>query len=225
MAASFRLHCGAILLLPLLCPVMPVHAADATAATELPPEQRDFSGWRFGMFLHFNLGTFAGRDWASGYEDPDLFAPDQLDCNQWADVARDAGMRYMVLTVKHTEGIALYDSALTTHDATLFKRFRGGHGDVVRDFVNACRSHGLKVGLYYCFPGDYSDAAHHNAPPEGKPNLHGLPPEAAGHYVEFMKAQLCELLTNYGAIDLLWIDQYANPYTRAAWPEIRAYLQ
>ena len=191
----------------------------------LTPEQRDFMTWRFGMFLHFNLGTFADLDWAGGYEDPALFNPAKLDCGQWADAARAAGMTYLVLTVKHTEGIALYDSAVTTHDITLFKNFRGGHGDIVREFVAACRSRGLKVGFYYCFPGDYADAVHHNAPPPGKPDLHGLPPEAAGDYVGFMKQQLAEMLTDYGPVDLLWIDQYDNPYTGAQWPEIRAYLK
>lgn len=197
----------------------------AAACEELTPEQREFTTWRFGMFVHFNLGTFADLDWAGGYEDPGLFRPSKLDCGQWADAARAAGMTYMVLTVKHTEGIALYDSAHTTHDATLFRSFRGGRGDVVREFVNACRSRGLRTGLYYCFPGDYADAAHRNAPPAGRPNLHGLPPEAAGDYAGFMKKQLAELLTNYGPIDLLWIDQYKNPYTAARWPEIRAYLK
>jgi alpha-L-fucosidase len=197
----------------------------AASAAVLGPEQRDFMTWRFGMFVHFNLGTFADLDWAGGYEDPALFRPARLDCGQWADAAREAGMQYMVLTVKHTEGIALYDSAATAHDATLFRNFRGGHGDVVREFVDACRARGLKTGLYYCFPGDYSDAAHHNAPPPGKPNLHGLPPEAASDYVGFMKKQLAEMLTRYGPIDLLWIDQYSNKYTAAAWPEIRAYLK
>jgi alpha-L-fucosidase len=130
-----------------------------------------------------------------------------------------------VLTVKHTEGIALYPSAATTHDITLFKKFRNGKGDIVREFVDACRSRGLKVGLYYCFPGDYSDEAHGNAPPPGKPNLHGLPPEAAGDYVGFMKRQLGEMLTNYGPIDLLWIDQYANKYTGDRWQEMLAYAK
>ncbi len=212
---------GAVMLdaAPPAVPAVPANAAPLT------PEQRGFMTWRFGMFLHFNLGTFADRDWAGGYEDPDLFAPTQLDCNQWAEVAQAAGMRYLVLTVKHTEGIALYDSAVTAHDITLFKHFRGGHGDLVREFVDACRSHGLKVGLYYCFPGDYSDEKHQNAPPPGRPNLHGLPPEAAGDYTGFMKKQLGELLTNYGPIDLLWIDQWDNPYTRRDWPEIRRYLR
>ena len=191
----------------------------------LSPEQKDFMTWHFGMFVHFNLGTFADIDWAGGYEDPALFNPTQLDCGQWADEAKAAGMTYVVLTVKHTEGIALYDSAVTTHDITLFKNFRGGHGDIVREFVNACHSRGLKVGLYYCFPGDYSDVAHHNAPPPGEPNLHGLPPEAVGDYVGFMKKQLAELLTNYGPVDLMWIDQFDNKYTGAQWPELKAYMK
>lgn len=200
-------------------------SAKQRVTPRLSAEQRDFMKWRFGMFLHFNLGTFADLDWAGGYEDPALFRPSNLDCGQWADVAKEAGMNYLVLTVKHTEGIALFDSAPTTHDATLFRNFRDGKGDVVREFVSACRSRGLRTGFYYCFPGDYSDAAHHNAPPPGRPDLHGLPPEAAGDYVGFMRKQLAELLTNYGPIDLLWIDQYSNKYTAAHWSEIRAYLK
>ena len=147
----------------LVATALTIAAASAPAATDTvsPPPltaaQREFMTWRFGMFVHFHLGTFADRDWASGYEDPLLFAPAHLDCGQWADVAKAAGMKYLVLTVKHTEGIALYDSAYTTHDITLFRRFRGGHGDLVREFVDACRSRGRKVGPYYCFPGDYSD--------------------------------------------------------------------
>src|ERR1019366_3245168 len=103
--------------------------AGSVPALALSAAQRDFMTWRFGMFVHFNLGTAADIDWAGGYEDPALFHPDKLDCGQWADAAKAAGMTYLVLTVKHTEGIVLYDSALTTHDITMFKQFRGGHGD------------------------------------------------------------------------------------------------
>ena len=202
-----------------------VAPAGSPPAPVLSTAQRDFMTWRFGIFVHFNLGTVADLDWAGGYEDPALFHPTKLDCGQWADSAKAAGMTYMVLTVKHTEGITLYDSALTTHDITKFKNFRGGHGDIVREFVDACRARGLKVGFYYCFPGDYADEAHHNAPPPGLPNLHGLPPEAAGNMTGFMKQQLAEMLTNYGPVDLLWIDQHENKYTGAQWPEILAYLR
>jgi alpha-L-fucosidase len=197
----------------------------AAAAPSLTAEQRAFMGWRFGMFVHFNLGTFADNDWAGGYEDPALFTPSRLDCSQWADAARDAGMTYMVLTVKHTEGIVLYPSALTWRDTSMFRGFRSGKGDIVREFVDACRSRGLKVGLYYCLPGDYADAAHHNVPPPGMPDLHGLPPEAMGDFLGFMKRQIGEMLTNYGPVDLLWIDQYANKYTGARWPELLAYIK
>ncbi len=214
-----------ILLGAMSAPAQPVVSTNRAADVLLTPEQRDFMSWRFGMFVHFNLGTFAGLDWAGGYEDPALFNPAKLDCGQWADVAKAAGMKYMVLTVKHTEGIALYDSALTLHDITMFTNFQSGHGDIVRGFVDACRSRGLKVGLYYCFPGDYSDAKHHNAPPPGKPNLHGMPPEAAGDYTGFIKKQLAEMLTHYGPIDLLWIDQYSNPYTVRDWQEIKDYVK
>ncbi len=214
---------AALLTLALLA-LTPAARPDAGRAT-LSPQQADFMRWKFGMFVHFNLATSAGTDWAGGYEDPGLFNPAKLDCGQWADAAKEAGMTYLVLTVKHTEGIALYPSAVTSRDTRMFRNFRGGKGDIVRDFVGACRSRGLKVGLYYCFPGDYSDAAHRNAPPPGMPNLHGLPPEAAADYVGFMKRQLAEMLANYGPIDLLWIDQYANKYTADKWPEILAYLK
>jgi alpha-L-fucosidase len=203
----------------------PEPATAENAGAALSAQQRDFMKWKFGMFIHFNLATFAGTDWAGGYEDPGLFNPTKLDCGQWADAAKEAGMTYLVLTVKHTEGIALYPSAVTARDSRMFANFRNGKGDIVRDYVNACRSRGLKVGLYYCFPGDYSDDAHRNAPPAGMPNLHGLPAEAASDYVGFMKRQLAEMLTNYGPVDLLWIDQYENKYTKDRWQEILAYLR
>jgi alpha-L-fucosidase len=123
---------------------------------------------------------------------------------------------------------------VTTHSIAAFKNYKGGKGDIVREYVDAFRSHGLKVGLYYCFPGDYCGAGHagdysnngDNALiPIGKPDLHGLPAEAIGDYTGFIKKQLTELLTNYGPIDLLWIDQYSNPYTGKDWQEIRSLVK
>ena len=83
---------AALVALALVSPAAPVRAADepvAASPVALSPEQRDFMTWRFGMFLHFNLGTFADLDWAGGYEDPGLFQPARLDCGQWADAARE----------------------------------------------------------------------------------------------------------------------------------------
>ncbi len=180
--------------------------------------------WRFGVFLHYNMGTYVGLDWANGYEDPTVFNPSRLDCGQWADAAKAAGMHYGVLTVKHTGGWCLWDSAHTTHDITAMKNYENGKGDIVRQFVDAFRARNLKVGLYYCFPGDY-ERPPNGVVVEGKPDLHGLPPEAAGDYVGFIKKQLTELLTNYGPIDMLWIDQYPNKYTGSAWLKILAHIK
>jgi alpha-L-fucosidase len=212
-----------------LAAIPPASGEEASSPVPRTPgiteAQQAFMKWNFGMFVHFNMGTFADNDWAGGYEDPALFNPSKLDCGQWAEAAKEAGMTYMVLTVKHTEGIALYPSAATSRNISMFRNFRNGKGDIVREFVDACRARGLKVGLYYCFPGDYSDVAHSNAPPAGMPDLHGFPPEAAGNFTPFIKKQLSELLSNYGPIDLLWIDQYENKYTVGDWPAILAYIR
>jgi len=206
-----------------LCAVSLWGASVAAPARSLEALQQEFLQWEYGMFIHFNMATFTEREWANGYEDPTAFAPEHLDCGQWADVAREAGMKYAVLTVKHTGGWCLWDSQHTTHDIQAFTRLPGQPRDIVREFVNAFRTRGLKVGFYYCFPGDYDNRAGNTLPP-GQPSLHGLPPEAKDRYVEFMRHQLTELLTNYGPVDLIWIDQYANRYTRAQWPELKAHI-
>ncbi len=130
-------------------------------------------------------------------------------------------MQYAVLTVKHTGGWCLWDSGCTTHDIAAFKNFRGGRGDIVREFVDAFRARGIKVGFYYCFPGDFSRTPWGHPVPEGKSDLHGMPPEAAVDYTGFIEGQLKELLTNYGPIDIVWIDQYTNGRTYPDWREIR----
>jgi len=203
---------------------------NVTLAEEIAGDGRtvlreDFVKLRFGLFLHFNMATYIDREWANGYEDPALFAPDKLDCGQWANLAVAAGMKYAVLTVKHTGGWCLWDSKHTTHDIAGFVNYKNGKGNIVREFVGACRTRGLKVGFYYCFPGDFSRPGVGRALPEGKPDLHGLPPEAAGDYVGFIKKQLTELLTHYGPIDLLWIDQYRNKYTYPRWQEVRDHIR
>jgi len=185
--------------------------------------RKDFLKLKYGMFLHFNMGTFVDKEWATGYEDPLLFNPSQLNCGQWAKVVKEAGMNYAVLTVKHTGGWCLWDSKYTTHDITAFKNFRDGKGDIVREFVDACRKEKIKVGLYYCLPGDYSNSFGNSLLPDQK-DLHGLPPEAECDFEGFIEKQITELLTNYGAIDLMWFDQYSNKYTRKYWLQLKALI-
>ena len=140
------------------------------------------------LFLHFGINTFTGREWGDGTEDPALFAPTRLDPRAWARTARAAGFRAMILTAKHHDGFCLWPSRTTTHSVAS-SPWRDGSGDVVRDFVDACRAEGLRPGLY-CSPWD------RNAPSYGdSPRYNDL-------YVE----QLTELLTRYGPIHEVWFD-------------------
>jgi alpha-L-fucosidase len=187
----------------------------------LESRQKEFLTWKFGMFLHFNMSTFSGSEWSNGYEDTLLFNPIKLDCGQWADAAKAAGMKYAVLTVKHTGGWCLWDSKFTKHDIARFSNFKNGKGDIVREFIDAFRSRGIKVGLYYCLPGNFSNRLG-NKLECGQQNLYGLFPEAVGDFKWYIENQVKELLTNYGKIDLMWFDQYRNPYTGKYWQDLKS---
>jgi alpha-L-fucosidase len=146
--------------------------------------QRD----ELALFLHFGVNTFTDREWGDGTEDPAIFAPAALDVRQWARTARAAGFRAMVLTAKHHDGFCLWPTATTTHGVAA-SAWRGGGGDVVREFVDACRAEGLRAGLY-CSPWD------RNAPSYGD----------SPRYNDLYAAQLTELLTRYGEIAEVWFD-------------------
>ena len=147
--------------------------------------QRD----EFALFVHFGMNTFTDREWGDGTEDPRRFAPTALDCRRWARTARDAGARAMVLTAKHHDGFCLWPTRTTTHSVAS-SGWKEGRGDVVREFVDACRAEQLKVGLY-CSPWD------RNAP------VYGDSPR----YNILYQLQLTELLGGgYGAIDEVWFD-------------------
>ena len=195
----------------------------AQADSILKEKQKEFSEWKYGMFLHFNMATYINKEWATGYEDPLSFNPVKLDCNQWMDAIKEAGMNYGVLTAKHTGGWCLWDSKYTTHDIAAFKNYKNGKGDIVREFVNACRKQNVKVGLYYCLPGDYSHSFGNSLAP-GQKDLHGMPPEAEGDFEGFVEKQVTELLSNYGPIDLIWFDQYNNKYTGKYWLQLKAFI-
>ncbi|MCH4155996.1 MAG: alpha-L-fucosidase [Muribaculaceae bacterium] len=176
------------------------------------------------------MGTFCNRDWATGHEDPLIFNPKHLDCNQWVSVAKNAGMKYLVLTVKHTGGWCLWDSKYTTHDITAFKNYKNGKGDIVREFVNACRKQKMKVGFYYCLPGNFSRLWSASIEDEkrgykitpNQENLYGLPIEAKGDYEGFIEKQVTELLTKYGKIDYMFFDQWNNSFTGKYWRQLKA---
>jgi alpha-L-fucosidase len=146
--------------------------------------QRD----ELALFLHFGVNTFSDREWGDGREDPASFAPSALDARQWARAARAGGFRAMILTAKHHDGFCLWPSATTRHSVAS-SPWRGGQGDLVREFTDACRAEGLRAGLYLS-PWDRNHPAYGDSP----------------RYNDVYCDQLTELLTRYGPIHEVWFD-------------------
>ena len=149
--------------------------------------------WEFGLFFHFGIRTFypGHQDWDGNEAEmtPEGFNPPNLDCRQWIRTAKEAGAAYAVMTCKHHDGFANWPSAHTSYNISKTP-WKDGRGDVVADYVAACREYGLKVGLYFS-PADA--------------NIIGKKLTAAEYDQNFID-QISELLTNYGKIDYLWFD-------------------
>ena len=181
---------------------------------------------RFGMFIHWGIYAIPARgEWVRSVErisvekyQPffDTFNPVDFNPRQWARAARDAGMKYAVLTAKHHDGFCLFDSALTDYKATNTPAGR----DLVRDFLEAFRAEGLKVGLYYSLL-DW----HHPDYPHYGDKIHPMREdktfEGAEHrfdrYVDYFHGQVRELCTQYGKLDIMWFDFSYDTLTGEKW--------
>ncbi len=151
----------------------------------------------YGMFIHFGMSTFDGKEMSDGEKPSTHYRPDRLDVDQWVRIARDAGMKYAVLTAKHVSGHCLWPTKLNDyHVGTSLNKT-----DVVGAFVTACREHGLMPGLYYC-SWDNHNRFGSKTPSYTKWHLCYTTAE----YQQFQTAQLQELLTQYGTIGEVWID-------------------
>lgn len=180
--------------------------ADAlsTAPAVLAPTPAQLA-WQkdgLGVFFHFGVNTFAGKEWSDGTLAPDTFDPSDLDADQWVRTARDLGAKYVVLTAKHHDGFCLWPTATTAYSVAS-SPWKDGGGDVVAEVVDACRRHGMKLGLYLS-PWD------RNAPQYEDPET----------YDEFYLAQLRELCTNYGELHELWFDGAGSAGREYAWDRI-----
>ncbi len=170
---------------------------------------------RFGMFIHFGLYSVAGRhEWLQMREEIppeeyqkyfDHFDPDMFDARQWAKKAKAAGMKYAVFTTKHHEGFCLFDSKYTDYKVTNTACGR----DLVKEYVEAFRAEGLRIGLYYSLidwhhPDFLLDGTH---PLRRHPDAEAINGNRdMKKYAQYMRDQLTELFTNYGKIDILWMD-------------------
>ncbi|MFI5311507.1 MAG: alpha-L-fucosidase [Gemmatimonadales bacterium] len=146
--------------------------------------QRD----ELAMFVHFGVNTFTDREWGDGHEDEKIFAPAKFDARQWAESARAAGFRSMILTAKHHDGFCLWPTPTTPHSVAASPWLKG-EGDVVQQFVTACRAEGLKPGLYLS-PWDRHEPSYGDS----------------RRYNDLYCDQLTELLTRYGPISEVWFD-------------------
>jgi len=152
------------------------------------PSQLEWQRDELAMFLHFGVNTLTDREWGDGTESPSIFSPPSLDTRAWARTAKAAGFRAMILTAKHHDGFCLWPTKTTAHSVSS-SPWRGGRGDLVREFVDACRAEGLKAGLYLS-PWDRHEPRYGDSPA----------------YNDFYEQQLTELLTQYGRIDEVWFD-------------------
>jgi alpha-L-fucosidase len=159
--------------------------------------------WRqlkYGMFIHYGMSTFDGVELSDGKTPVERFKPTAQDVDQWVRVARDAGMKYAVLTAKHVAGFCLWDSKVLWKGAEYDYDVGASpvKTDVVGEFVKACGKYGIVPGIYYC------TLDHHNsyATTDYNPKLPYLTPE----YFQLMQDHLTELHTRYPAIRITWID-------------------
>lgn len=174
-----------------------------------------FTHDRFGMFIHWGLYSMLARhEWIRNIEKIDnehyqiyfdLFNPDLFNPREWAKAAREAGMKYFVITTKHHEGFCMWDSKYTDYKITNTPFGR----DALREVVEAFRAEGLHVGFYYSLidwhhPDFPIDAIH---PLRDLPNRDELNKKRnIKKYAKYMRDQVTELLTEFGKIDILWFD-------------------
>lgn len=156
------------------------------AAANVRPSRRilDWYDTEFYAFIHFGPNTFTNQEWGSGQESPSVFHPTNLDCDQWVDTIKKAGMKGMVLTAKHHDGFCLWPSQYTEHSV----KNAPVKIDVVKEAAEACKRGGIKFGFYL-------------SPWDRNSKLYGTE-----GYNDYFCNQLTELLTSYGDIFYVWFD-------------------
>ncbi len=172
---------------------------------------------RFGMFIHWGLYALPARhEWVKNIERMtneqyqkyfDNFNPDLYNPKEWARMAKEAGMKYVVLTSKHHEGFCLFDSKFTDYKATNTPFGK----DIIKEYVEAFRAEGLKVGFYYSLIDwhhpDYTiDRVHPQRQEYDSAYARLNKGKDMSRYREYIKNQVRELLTNYGEISIIWFD-------------------
>ena len=186
---------------------------------------RWFEEARFGMFVHWGVYSLIGRgDWVRSNEQlsnedyqpyVEQFDPQSFDAEQIASLAAEAGMKYVVFTARHHDGFCMFDTKTTDYQSA---RYTGR--DYVREMLEAVRRHGLKAGLYYSLidwhHDDYPHYGDRIHPQRNDPAWRGYEHHFE-NYLAFMHEQVRELCTNYGKLDILWLDYSYDDMTGEKW--------
>ena len=138
-------------------------------------------------FVHFTTNTFTGKEWGYGDESPEVFNPTDCDVASMAKVAKESGMKGLIITAKHHDGFCLWPSRYTDHDIAA-SPYKNGNGDIVDEMAKGCRDQGIRFGVYLS-PWDRNHVHYGSA-----------------EYVDYYRNQLAELLTNYGPLFEVWFD-------------------
>ncbi len=235
-----------------MIPILATDSPDdrvAKAADVVPtPQQLAWQRNELSGFIHFGPNTFTGVEWGGGDEAAEVFAPTDVDTAQWARACNEAGFGKVIMVAKHHEGFALYPTRYSDFSVAS-SGWRGGAGDLVREFVDAMRAQGLRVG-FYLSPADLHESRGRSYANGSVPRPVVIPTLVAGDdraaalargdlptfqlalddYNAFYLNQLYELLTQYGEVDEIWLDG-ANPtgrpqpYDWRAWFDVIEALQ
>ncbi|MFV0345034.1 MAG: alpha-L-fucosidase [Bacteroidales bacterium] len=218
------------------------HADIIKKAAHVIPTQVQFDALKneYIAFIHFGPNTFTRKEWGTGKEDPAIFDLKELDTDQWCEALKAAGMKMVVITVKHHDGFVLWQSRYTKH-GIMSTGFRNGKGDILKDLSASCQKYGLKLGVYLSpadlyqienpegLYGNLSEYTTRTIPRgvEGRPFENKTKFEfLVDDYNEYFLNQLFEILTEYGNIHEVWFDG-AHPkrkggqtYNYKAWMEL-----
>ncbi len=160
------------------------NTAPSTGVSEARVEALKNLHW--GMFICWSFSTFSGKEWTPGVTNIELFAAKDCDTDQWARTAKEAGMGYILFLTKHHDGFCLWDTKTTDRKVTKAPLGR----DVLAELRKSCDKYGIKLALYFS-EGEFKDNALYHP---------------GGYTPEMKKAQLKELLTQYGPIEYIWFD-------------------
>ena len=164
----------------------------AAEKVDMQKRAKELKDLKWGMFICWSFSTFSGKEWTPGIDDVSYFKATECDTDQWARTAKEAGMGYILFLTKHHDGFCLWDTKTTDRKITNAPLGK----DVLAELKKSCDKYGIKLALYF----SESEWAWPDKPDGTRYRQNG------GHNPEMKKAQIRELLTQYGPIEYLWFD-------------------